>query len=605
MRTELYLVSVLTYIVSTCLAANFSVLCNPYELGGTGVSVNIDGTSYSMSSKNNDILFEYSFNGTPTKYYYEITNTTNTELKTFGTERQWNSKEKSTLYEVYGRRHTVGDDIIKTIPRLYAPLQGYKDFSLLFQEGEIPVINIHINERDYTELINMTEEKEFLYYINFDLYTPHSKFTYHNATLKLSGQGSTSQEKKPYKIDLSKDETDKKNTKILGLKEFKLRSIRYDETGIKNKIVNDISESLGLPYAQTAPCRLYMNNKSYGLYEISDLYKKRFLRRFFNIEKKNNEYVYGAMYKGHYKGGVQAYLYPDLQGKPINSLYESIVPETGVTDIHAEINNVISWLNALPDNASKDEIEKQFDTDMFLKYALIEYLICHWDGYLGHGNNYFIYIEPNNGKYHFFSYDFDLTLGKWCHAIQGKIDEYVENVNDEDEKPLNKPLLYTKIINNPEIRPIFDELTKEVVTNLFNIEGLGPRIDYFYEFLKDDLSWDVSCYNIIETKLFSGDANAQPIPTVEGIHEIYTNTEKEKTLKGYIKAKSENVLAAYNVTAQFKAEGKYGTVGDKLIEEEKNTVSNLGVTSDSTSNKPAILLLMSLLTILLVNLMKL
>jgi len=124
-----------------------------------------------MSSKNNDILYEYSFKGTPTKYYYEITNSTDSELKTFGAERQWNSKESSTLYEVYGRRHTVGDDIIKTIPRLYAPLEGYKDFSLLFQEGEIPVINIHINERDYNELINMTEEKEFLYYINFDLYT--------------------------------------------------------------------------------------------------------------------------------------------------------------------------------------------------------------------------------------------------------------------------------------------------------------------------------------------------------------------------------------------------------------------------------------------------
>jgi len=40
-----------------------------------------------------------------------------------------------------------------------------------------------------------------------------------------------------------------------------------------------------------------MNNKSYGLYEISDLYKKKFLRRFFNIQKQGEDYVYGALYK--------------------------------------------------------------------------------------------------------------------------------------------------------------------------------------------------------------------------------------------------------------------------------------------------------------------
>ena len=36
--------------------------------------------------------------------------------------------------------------------------------------------------------------------------------------------------------------------------------------------------------------------------------------------------------------------------------------------------------------------------------------------FLGNRNNYFIYAEPNNGKYHIFSYDFDSTLGKWCNS---------------------------------------------------------------------------------------------------------------------------------------------------------------------------------------------
>jgi len=42
--------------------------------------------------------------------------------------------------------------------------------------------------------------------------------------------------------------------------------------------------------------------------------------------------------------------------------------------------------------------------------------------FLGNGNNYFIYAEPNNGKYHVFSYDFDLTFGVYC-------DDYIKLVN--------------------------------------------------------------------------------------------------------------------------------------------------------------------------------
>jgi hypothetical protein len=339
-----------------------------------------------------------------------------------------------------------------------------------------------------------------------------------------------------------------------------------------------------------------MNNKSYGLYEISDLYKKKFLRRFFNIQKQGEDYVYGALYKGHMKGDVPAYLYRDFPGKTLEQLYESIVPATGETNPNAEILNVIDWINKLPENASKADIEKQFDIDMFLKYALIEYLSCHWDGYLGHGNNYFIYIEPSNGKYHFFSYDFDMTLGKWCKAINGTIDDYVTEVNPPDERtyggePQRKPLLYSKIINNPEIKPMFESLGKEVVSNLFNIEALGPRIDYFYEFLKDDLYWDVGCYNIIETKLFAD--HPQELPTIEGIDAQYTDLNKTSHIKSYIKARSENFAKAYNMNISFKSEGKYGTVGNKLVisdDDENETVTQLGAVSSAVINNPTILL---------------
>jgi len=162
---------VLTYIVNISNAVNFKVICAPFDYGGTGVSVNIDGTSYPMTSANNDIYFEYNFNGTPKNYYYEITGTALNELSLIETPRAWDSQSDTTLNEVYGRKYTIGDSIIQTIPRLYEKLEGYDKYSLLFQEGEVPVINVHLNPMDYAELIGLTDDNKKKYTIEFELYT--------------------------------------------------------------------------------------------------------------------------------------------------------------------------------------------------------------------------------------------------------------------------------------------------------------------------------------------------------------------------------------------------------------------------------------------------
>jgi len=584
---SLSLIFVLTYIVNISNAVYFKVICTPNEYGGQGVSVNIDGTSYPMTSAKGDILYELKFDGTPNSYYYEITGTVQNELSIIGQPRTWDPKSTTTFYEVYGRKHSIGDDIIKTIPRLYEPIEGYNKFSPLFQEGEVPVLSLHLSDADYIRLTTLTTKTKEPFIVEFDFYTPYEHYHYTNVTLGFSGQGSRDDEKKPYKIDLSKGDSDKSNTELLDRKEFKLRNLRLDQSHIRNKLVEDIAESLGVPVTQSTFCRLYINNRSYGLYELSDLYKKKFIRNFFNPQKNSDGYVYGSLYKGvsgkNEQGkDIPAYLYPDMENAEISELYESVIAADPLNP-HAELNKMITWLNALPDNASKEEIEKKFDLDMFLKYMVIEYLICHWDGLLGNGNNFFIYAEPNDGKYHVFSYDFDSTLGTYCEANAqvGNIDTYVTNVVSEEDRaygnlPQRKPLLYSKILKNPNIEPIFVELIKEVVGNLFNIEALGPRIDYFYELLKEDINWDIDALNngLIETKLFK-DKAADALDKAKAEAEFNDTVTNTDYLKAYIKARSASVGQAYGITS-FVSGGKCGTVGGKLmtIGKEKDNKTN-------------------------------
>jgi len=585
-------IAVLTYVVN---AVKFKAICTPHEYGGTnGLSVNIDGTSYPMTSNNQDILYEFEFDGQPKNYYYEIAGTPTNELSLIGEPRVWDSSRTETLYEVYGRKLTVGDSILKTIPRLYEPLKGYDKYSLLFQEGILPVIHFKLNEADYTEFVGLTTKKKFNYVIEFDLYTPEEKYHYTNATIKLSGQGSQNMDKKPFKVNLSKGDPDKSNTQIFNREEFKLRNLRLDESYIKNKLTSDIAESLGLPITQSVVCRLYINNKSFGLYELSDLYKKKFIKRFFDVKKGDSDI--GTLFKG-ISGSVPAFLYPEEE-QHMNDLYEIIVPKAATPETYNTLKDLMNWLNTLPTTATKAEIEQKFDVDMFLKFAALEYLVCQWDGYLENGNNYFLYFEPNNGKAHFFSYDFDSTFGKWCSASRtNSIDDYVtfSDFNEEHANPnFRTNLLYQKLLKNQEIRAEYENLVKDIVTNLFNMEALGPRINYFYEFLKQDMYWDSDCLNAsspfhIPTKDYRG-KEKEPI-TPEKIDEQYSDTDDNvENLKGYIKFKSNQLATLYNIP-KFNAESKYGTVGNKIIKKNKKNGGDDDNESGSISNQPALLLI--------------
>jgi len=126
-----------------------------------------------MQSINNDILYEYEFEGTPSNYYYEIIGVPQeSEIILFNAKtRVWDPKSTTTLYEVYGRFTTLGDDIIQTLPRIAKPLEGYNKYSLLFQEGELPVINVHMSDVNYIELISLIKKEDIEYIIEFDLFT--------------------------------------------------------------------------------------------------------------------------------------------------------------------------------------------------------------------------------------------------------------------------------------------------------------------------------------------------------------------------------------------------------------------------------------------------
>lgn len=564
-------------LVSLAKAEKYNVIALPSEYGGTSVGLVIDNNApIPMNPSVNGMYWTVDANKPSAEYHYVILNDNTTaygEKENLQFVRQWSDEQ---INHIFGRRIDRAGNLLKTIPRAYPAHPGYTKFSKLFQEGEMPVVRFFLNDQDYNTLMNDTGEGIDNKYVgSFDLFTADEIYQFTNATLELGGMGSRGFKKHPFKISLSEGENDSKtNTEIFGRDNLKFRNLVYDSSYIKNKIATDVMISLGLPAVQSTHARLYINNTPFGLYDFSDVTKKKFVKHFFHSNDKKGSIKYGTFYKGistitHSGEKVQAFLYNDFP-ELREDMYEPAkkVIREGAQPLD-DINEVIQWIDTLTDTTPPDEIRNRFNLDVFYKSMALEYLTCHWDGYLQGGNNFYLYRDVS-GYITMFSFDFDLTFGKWCKFEKKPFEEFSRSLKNYGGKGVIFAQLYHKILNREPFKTEMKQTLDEVVSKIFNIEALGDRIAYLKEFLKDDIAWDISVRNILPSSTYS-DTDEEPIPSYDGAMALFDNNpeqiEDDYGVYNWIKDTSEYIAATDNV--KFAVDRSNGEVGG-IIETKKN-----------------------------------
>jgi len=104
--------------------------------------------------------------------------------------------------------------------------------------------------------------------------------------------GSRGFQKRPFKVEITgANELEE----IYGRSKFKLRNLVYDCTYIKNKLAVDIETSLGMVSGQDGFARFYVNNQPFGLYDLFDPLKKKFVKQYFHPGE--TEPKLGVLYK--------------------------------------------------------------------------------------------------------------------------------------------------------------------------------------------------------------------------------------------------------------------------------------------------------------------
>lgn len=329
--------------------------------------------------------------------------------------------------------------------------------------------------------------------------------------------------------------------------------------------------------------------------------KKNWIKKIIHEDKLPSNQKVGSYYKGVSYVDESDNLYPaslsvETDEKMYEILYECEIEDENQPN-YTDLKEFINWIDTINNSTSVDEIKNKFEVDIFLKYMVIEYLIGHWDGYWIGGNNFYIYKNPTTNKFMFMSLDYDITLGKWDpHPPETTYQNWIPT------RFLATPALIQKIIYHPSFQKQFEDYLITTVKKTFNIHALGPRLDYFKNFLYDDISWD----RIVEPKAVSVNSD---IPfTLQDAMNSYEEAACEASygVKQWISLRSEFVAKTFNFTIPSELDYSLGSYGDKIVKEkveasetsEPGAISNLY--NDESSASSATTLKYSYISVLVI-----
>jgi spore coat protein CotH len=440
------------------------------------------------------------------------------------------------------------------------------------------------------------------------VYTKQLKYSldkvkdFENVTLQVSGHSTRMLTKLSYKINIPKKQD------LFGYRRLKFRSLGTDPSYMREYLVSDMYNSVGLPTSEYSYVRIYMNDEPLGLFGLAENMKNPWIRNEFADGDKdfNQGALYVADVSGKQVGFPEAGMdEPKGQGNKSKETHQggpglksggadlsylgnnvSLYSEGGYYSIKEDpsegeanftrIMDLTKFISEASNTTTNDSVvplwEEKIDTDSFLRGIAMEILTSNSDGYFTMANNYVLYDDIENERLIFSGSDFDLTMGDGMFNMTSLSAGNYSEFPGFDIRPL------PKMLNVPTFKKEFDNLLINITQGLIAPDVLTPRIDQLTQMLTSDVEWDRSCVRKgpgMNQSSFGGQNNSQPeqsgssnstttpktggmdpgmsgpmssvdnIPFVDAVNGP-VNDSNTFALKEWIELRNQNILNFYN-----------------------------------------------------------
>ncbi|KAI8887926.1 hypothetical protein K501DRAFT_174301 [Backusella circina FSU 941] len=383
---------------------------------------------------------------------------------------------------------------------------------------------------------------------------------------------------------------------------FKARHQEEDPTQLREKLYADISRSMGTYAGAANMIRIYINNESVGTFNVlDDVSKYSYIRAMFY-----NGTAPGEM-GGLFDGMTGSSFVYDKSGDAFNNFLvnaDSPVGAEAMEPFTRQFDGV-----DMSDPAEVEAISSYFDVDQYIRFMVMEFLTGNWDGYWQEQSNDGAYLDPfDNNKLYYLAQDFDATFG--VNLPFGK--DFAEISYTEFPDKFPGAILINRLLENPKMKATFEDYLKVTVSDIFNLEVLGPIVQARHEFYSTDLEWDRSIEQRSPGNLFGWTFDQTGQNLVEGVkaHGDRSGGASWGLLE-WIDTKSKAVQAEFGITVNNRLNttryghlNKFKNLDDHLTAASlKNpytgeSTNNINVESSARKELPQIISAMAIVAVL-------
>jgi hypothetical protein len=273
--------------------------------------------------------------------------------------------------------------------------------------------------------------------------------------IHLKGMGSFRpfNEKPSFSVKLDKYVEDQT---YQGLSKFMLNNSSQDSTYLAEMIATQMYRDAGLPAARVAHAFVEVNGRALGLYVLIEAMNKDFLKQYFRNTK-------GNLY--------EAYL---------QDIDQRLDQDGGADTSQSDLTNLLAVARMQKPLERWDALQQVLNVDGYLSHLALEMFTSHTDGYAMNRNNYRLYHDPADGRFHFLVHGLD-----WAYA----------NTGVSIEPPKNS-IITKAVLQTPQGRKLYRERVRLLFTNVFRVDVMTNRVNVAVANLK------AAARNLNETNAF-------------------------------------------------------------------------------------------------------
>ncbi len=347
-----------------------------------------------------------------------------------------------------------------------------KDFGKsFFEKDSIHVIRINFVQCNYWDSLvyyrKISDSLEVQTYMQAIVTVDNKKF--YSAGIRFKGESSYEfypGKKKPLRIKFNKFV---KGQDFNGLEELNLNNNFKDPTMIREKIYLDLLNKQGLPAPRATFAKVYINDKYWGLYLVTDNIDKIFLETRFG-DSRGNLFQGEPLATFSYVGNEQSKYYNKWVLK--NNVKKN------------DWSDLVKFIRLVNDSSVSGEdylkkLESNFNLDKCLRAWAINNLIGNIDSYnMFYPHNFFLYHDSTTFKWHWVSLDGNYSFAAW-NPVMSLPSLLKMSVMVPDSAPFKeaRPLLDKTLRSNRSIRKRYVAIVNELLRTEFNEERLNKAID--------------------------------------------------------------------------------------------------------------------------------